>query len=249
MFAKLIITAVTLITGSVGLATLGLWLFRSLVDLKQIKREEAVVSFLFNALAIVYAVILAFVVFAVWEKYAGAQQAVTMEAASLVLVYRDTQTLPQPEQAQVQKLLIDYTQSVMAREWASHGKVLPHNTADALNPVWKIYRGASVGDAAQDRLHNLEYERHLRHLAGEASLPVVFWPLLIGGGIVTIGFSYFFLMESQITQYMLTAILAVVLSAVLFLIYTLNLPFTGQVPVSKDPFRHAIEVFHAMNFE
>lgn len=246
---SIVVSGILFIITSVIITLWGLRLFRRLLDIKKLKHEEAIVGYLFSAIALIYAVVLAFVVFAVWERYSVSQQVVTSEAAALVVAYRDTETFPEPERVQAQKAYNDYTNFVMDHEWVTHGSVLPHTTPDALNPIWSIYRNAKASDSAMDRLHDLEQQRHLRHLAGEASLPSVFWPLLVGGGLITIGSSYFFVMRSPRAQYIKTAMLTIVIAGVLFLIYTLNLPFTGQMPVSKDPFKHVLLIFRAMSLE
>jgi hypothetical protein len=245
--AAIILSAALFIGSSVAFTILGLRLFRRSLNTKRLKNDETIVGYIFSAIALIYAVILAFVVFAVWEQYSVSQQVVTSEAASLVVAYRDTETFPEPIRAQAQQAFFDYAHTVMDNEWANHGAVLPHTKADAINPIWDIYHSAKASDSALDRLHDLEQQRHLRHLAGEASLPIVFWPLLVGGGLITICSSYFFVMRSLRAQYLKTAMLTIVIAGVLFLIYTLNRPFTGRVPVSKDPFRHALQIFQAMD--
>lgn len=245
----IILSATLFISGSVIVTLFGLRLFRRFMNIKKLKHEEAVVGYIFSAIALIYAVVLAFVVFAVWEQYSVSQQVVTSEAAALVGAYRDTETFPEPMRAEAQQAFYDYTHTVMDKEWTTHGAVLPHTKADAINPIWSIYTKAKASDAALERLHGLEQQRHLRHLAGEASLPIVFWPLLIGGGLITICSSYFFIMRSLRAQYLKTAMLTIIIAGVLFLIYTLNRPFTGRVPVNKDPFKHALQIFRVMNLE
>jgi hypothetical protein len=243
----MIISAILFIASSVVITTLGLKYLRPWLNAKHLKQDVAIIGYIFSAIALIYAVVLAFVVFAVWEQYSVSQQVVTSEAASLVVAYRDTEDFPEPMRKEVQQAFYDYAHNVMENEWINHGSVLPHTKPDAINPIWDIYGNAQASDPAKDRLHDLEQQRHLRHLAGEASLPIVFWPLLIGGGLITIGSSYFFVMRSKRAQYIKTAMLTIVIAGVLFLIYTLNRPFTGQVPVSKDPFRHALQIFQAVN--
>jgi hypothetical protein len=244
---SLVVTAIVLIVVTVALALAGLWAFRAVADIEHFKTEEPVVSFLYNAVGLIYAVILAFVVFAVWQHYTQAEDKVTTEAAALVVAYRDTALLPEPERTVAQRAFRSYARSVMDKEWATHGTVLEHRTPDILNPIWNAYRQGNASDSVRGRLHDVEQARHLRHLAGESSLPAVFWPLLVGGGILVVGFSYFFLMRSLRAQYLMIALLTVLVVGVLLVIYTLNSPFTGKQPVSKDPFRHAIQMFHSMD--
>jgi hypothetical protein len=138
----------------------------------------------------------------------------------------------------------------MAKEWKSHGLLLPHKTGDALNPVWAAYQsrpGADPNGAVEGRLHDLEHLRHLRHLAAENSLPNGFWPLLIGGAVVTIIAALFFSMERAGVQIMLTTLLAMMLAGTLLLISALNRPFTGPIPISTRPFQHAVLSFGALD--
>jgi hypothetical protein len=217
--------------------------------------ENEVAGLLFSVMGVVYGALLAFVVFATWESYAGAQQAVVAEAADLVAVYRDTQTFPDPQRGQAQTALRAYASTVMTNEWASHGLLTAHNTPDLLNPLWTIYRsipstasGPGMDmSAANDHLHTLENQRHLRHLSGETTLQSAFWPTLLLGGLVVIGFSFFFRQESLRGQALMTGVSAAALVSVLLLIYALNSPFTGPVPLSKQPFLHAVEQFHAID--
>jgi hypothetical protein len=99
------------------------------------------------------------------------------------------------------------------------------------------------------RLHQLEQQRHMRHLASEATLPPFFWPILIAGGALTIGFSYFLRLANLSIQIAMTAVLAALIAGILFLILSLDHPFTGQVQVDREPFRHALQQFNALNLQ
>ena len=244
---SLVLTAVVLIALAVALALGSLWTFRRVASIEHFKYEEPVVSFLFNAVGLIYAVVLAFVVFAVWEHYTNAEALVTNEAAAMVVVYRDVELLPEPQRTAAKRNFRAYTRYVMDNEWDTHGTVIKHEKPDVLNPIWANIRQGSGSSSVRDRLHALEDARHRRHLAGESSLPNVFWPLLLGGGMLTIGFSFFFLTKSIRAQYVMTALLTTLIAGVLFLIFTLNSPFTGPEPVSKDPFEHAIEMFNSID--
>lgn len=236
-------------------AVAGLLLVRRTTSLRRHLGENDVAGLLFGAVGVLYGALLAFVVFAAWEGYSRAEQAVTAEAADLVAVYRDSEQFSQPLRGQVQEALRKYANTVMSVEWQSHGSLRPHTTPDLLNPLWDLYgqvnpstaRGENQLASASDRLHQLELQRHLRHLSGEAVLPGIFWPVLVVGGIVLVLFSYVFTQNSVLVQALTTGLLAALLSLVLLLILSLNQPFTGPVAVSQQPFRHALAVFHAMD--
>lgn len=235
----------------VGVTTaLGVLLVRRFARKARIDGENEIVGWMFSGIVVVGAVFLAFVVFSVYERYSALRQATTQEAAQLVVVYRDTQTFPEPARKNAQDALRKYAADVTAKEWKSHGLLLAHTSPDALNPVWAAYRsrpGANPDGSAEGRLHELEELRHLRHLAGENSLPGGFWPLLIGGAGVTIVAALFFSMERAAVQIVLTTLLAMMLAGTLLLISALNRPFTGPIPISKRPFQHAVLSFTALD--
>lgn len=229
---------------------LGVLLARRFARKAGIDGENDIIGWMFSGIVVVGAVFLAFVVFSVYERYSALRTATTEEAAQLVVVYRDTQTFVGPARTNAQEALRKYASDVMSKEWESHGLLLPHTSGDALNPVWAAYRsrpGADPNGSAEGRLHDLEKLRHLRHLAGEASLPGGFWPLLIGGAGVTIVAALFFSMQRAGVQVVLTTLLAMMLTGTLLLISALNRPFTGPIPISQRPFQHAVLNFDALD--
>jgi Protein of unknown function (DUF4239) len=241
------------LTALVAVAGL-LWVRRS-TRFTQHLGENDVAGILFGAMGILYGALLAFVVFATWESYARAEEAVTQEGADLVAVYRDSQIFPDPLRGEVQTALRTYTTKVMATEWASHGNLIVHTTPDLLNPIWALYRQVPIVDEhgdtqyapAYERLHALELQRHLRHLSGEQTLPPIFWPVLVGGSVIVVLFSYVFHQNSLRVQAAMTGLVAGMLALVVMLIFSLNQPFTGPVPVSQQPLLHALAQFDALD--
>jgi hypothetical protein len=247
--------AAVIIGGTAVLAVAGLLVFRRVQRRRGAPRENDVAGSLYNVVGVVYGALLAFIVFAVWEHFAAAEDAVTTEAAALVTVYRDTEILPASLRQEAQQVLRSYVETVLANEWAAHGRLTVHRTPDLLNPVWAIYRQVEPASAveeaelaaASDNLHALELQRHLRHLSGEATLPVVFWPMLVGGAATTVFFSYLFQQNHLRDQAVMTGVVAAVLAGVLFLIYSIDQPFTGLVQVNPQPLRHAQAQFDAID--
>lgn len=243
-------SAAASVLGAAAAAVVGVIVVRRFAHLKKEEAENDTVGWLFSGIVVVVAVLLAFVVFSVYDRYSALRNATTDEAAQLVVVYRDTQEFSEPSRTNAQAALRNYVADVTGKEWKSHGLLLAHNKPDPLNPIWAAYRsrvGASADGAPEGRLHELEHLRHLRHLASETSLPSGFWPLLIGGASVTIIACLFFSIRRTSVQIVLTTLLAVILCGTLLLISALNRPFTGPTPVSKRPFAHALLEFHAFD--
>lgn len=239
------------------LAIGGLLAFHRFSHLRRFAGENEVAGFLYAAVGVVYGILLAFVVFAVYDRFNAVDTAVTAEAADVVTVFRDTQFLPPPLRTAAQLDLRAYAHEVTSKEWATHGELIAHHTPDPLNPVWSVYLRVhprtpwqvAQQQNANGHLYELERQRHLRHLAGESTLPDVFWLVLILGGVLTVGFLYFFHIEDLRVQCAMTGAVACLIGSVLFLIVSLNDPFTGQVHVSKYPFEHALLQFDSLNIQ
>src|SRR4051812_19967643 len=242
-------SALTVLAAAVA-AIIGVIVVRRYIHADLDEAENGVLGWMFSGIVVVVAVLLAFVVFSVYDRYSNLRNSTTDEAAQLVVVYRDTEQFSEPARTRAQAALRTYADDVMKSEWKSHGLLLAHTKPDALNKVWTAYSsraGASPNGDVEARLHELEHLRHLRHLASEASLPPAFWPLLISGSVATIVASLFFSMRRAAYQIVLTTLLTVILCGTLLLISALNRPFTGPTPISKYPFQHALLGFHAMD--
>jgi Na+/proline symporter len=68
--------------------------------------------------------------------------------------------------------------------------------------------------------------------------------VLIGGGVITIAFTYLFGLESTVVHTLMVASLALIIALSLFTVAALNHPFKGDVRIHPDAFEHDLERFH-----
>ena len=64
-------------------------------------------------------------------------------------------------------------------------------------------------------------------------IPQVEWVLLLTGGVVTIGFTYFFRIESQIIQSLMTGLFTLIIAMNLYMVLLFSEPYAGNFQVSK----------------
>ena len=67
--------------------------------------------------------------------------------------------------------------------------------------------------------------------------------MLIGGGVITIAFTYLFGLDNTMVHILMVAALALVLSLSLFTIAALDHPFRGDVRIHPDAFEQVLERF------
>jgi hypothetical protein len=94
-----------------------------------------------------------------------------------------------------------------------------------------------------DRVQDLADARRLRLVEAEEGIPAILWCVLIFGGVVTVGFTYLFGLESTSTHKLMVMALAGVIGLVIFAIGGLDYPFSGSAPISPAAFELILERF------
>ena len=95
-----------------------------------------------------------------------------------------------------------------------------------------------------EQLHGLGDARRERLLAASEGLSTILWVVLIGGGVITIAFTYLFGLENTVVHTLMVAALAMILSMSLFTVAALDYPFKGDVRIHPAAFEQVLERFH-----
>jgi hypothetical protein len=101
---------------------------------------------------------------------------------------------------------------------------------------------------AQDALYaealsevaDLEENREFRLLAVNEGIPYIVWVVLVVGGVLTVGFTYLFGMESVWLHAVAVAGLTILISLILHAIGVLDYPFSSGVRVQPDAFEQVL---------
>src|SRR5215213_4661002 len=107
-----------LVVGGVCLVALGGFeLVDRLVPAQSRRQHNDVAGFIYAALGVIYAVLLALVVIAVWESFQAADETVEQEANALAEIAWLGNRLPEPEGSHLQELCRSYAEEVVHKEW------------------------------------------------------------------------------------------------------------------------------------
>jgi hypothetical protein len=239
-----------------SLSILGLYLVRRMVPLERLKRNHEVAGFTFGVIGAFYGLLLAFVIVAAWERFDRADQMVQTEALSLVSLYRISKGFPQPLQHNLQQALRNYALRAINVEWPEmaryiHGET--DNPGKADNPIaylglWALVGSYNPPDARQtllvdksyDQLQQLGEDRALRYMYSNDAFPSVVWLVIYAGLFITIGFSYFFGLDTFPSQALMCGIFSSLLGLTILAILELAHPYQGSVVISDTPFQFAI---------
>jgi hypothetical protein len=246
--------------GTCLVALVGLELVQRLVSASSRQPHNDVAGFIYAALGVIYAVILALVVIAVWEKYQAASETVDQEANATAEIAWLAHRLPEPEGTHIQELCRSYAEEVVHKEWPlmEQGKAPPMTQERGTPSGWTIIDDirASLQDyeprtraeeqlyaAGLDQIEELNDARRMRLVAAEEGIPGVLWSVLIFGGIAAIGFTYLFGMENTWAHRLMVVILAAVIGLVLFTIGSMEHPFSGGARIGTGAFDLILERF------
>jgi protein-S-isoprenylcysteine O-methyltransferase Ste14 len=233
-------------------AVVGLAVVQRLVPPERREEHNDVAGFIYAVLGVAYAVVLAFMLIAVWQDYNTAQTNVESEANELAGVYFLASRLPESERTHVQDLARMYARVVVEQEWPmmEQGQTSPR--ADSLLRQLRFEllefdphtRGEQVlYERGLTDLHNAVDARSSRLLQVREGIPNLLWVVLVVGGVITVSFTYLFGLKSNVAHALIVAALTLLICAILFTIGEFDYPFSGVVEIRPEAFREALRSF------
>src|ERR687893_497007 len=244
---------------SVG-AVVGLVLVQRLVPATIREEHNDVAGFIYAALGVIYAVLLALVVIAVWEEFGRARVTVESEANALAEIFWLAHELPEPEGPHLQELARSYAEVVVDEEWplmqqgrtplmeqtqeTPRGWVLIDDIRSTLQGYEpRTEAGQEIYAQGLDQVQRLADARRTRLVQAEEGIPSVLWVVLIVGGMVTVGFSYLFGLANTWAHRLMVVSLAGVIAMVLFTISAMDHPFSGGARIGTEAFELVLNRF------
>jgi hypothetical protein len=249
------------VIGGICLVSLsGLELVQRLVPAESRQPHNDVAGFIYAALGVIYAVLIALVVIAVWEEYRAASETVEQEANAVAEIFWLAHRLPEPEGSHIQELARSYAQDVIDEEWPlmeqgeaplmtqTQGTPAGWTLIDEIRANLQEFQPHTPADEqlyaeGLDQVQRLADARRMRLVAAEEGIPGVLWAVLIFGGVAAIGFTYLFGLENTWAHRLMVFTLATVIGLVLFTIGALEHPFSGGARVGTGAFELILERF------
>jgi Protein of unknown function (DUF4239) len=197
-----------------------------------------------------YAVILGFMLYTVWTAFIDANLNVDLEANALRNMFRLSEGLPQQQRAELEDEIRSYADTVIERDWpAMAAGETPEHSHVINERMWKTLMSVKTAspaeilaeDHALTELSTLTFHRRTRLIQAAAHFPVIFWWVLIVGGLLTIFAASTFGSENSVLHAIQVFSLTLLITLVLLAIADVNLPFRGWVHISNYAFVRARE--------
>ena len=195
------IAAVILLVPTTLLAMAGPTIVRRYVALEKLRSNNEVAGFKFATVGVIYAVLLAFAIVVVWERFNQADNDVAKEAGAAATVLRLTQGLDAPHGAAIREATVNYLKATIDRDWPAmrQGRA-SHAVTETLTKIYGAvlkFHTVDTGEAlvVADILRNVDQiseARRERLVVATGIVPDIIWMVLFAGAFVTLGFTFFF---------------------------------------------------------
>jgi hypothetical protein len=246
------LSGILLVGLPVLIAMSGPVLIRRRVSLERLSSNNEVAGFKFATVGVLYAVLLAFAVIVVWEKFGDAERNVADEAGAAATIYRLSEGFEAETGALLRGALDVYLSSAIAEDWpAMERGEISRSTTQALNALYRVLlvfdptdqRGAVLLAETLRQLDLLTQARRARLVAAIGIVPGVVWLVLLGGAAITVGFTFFFATENLRAQTVMTGALTALIFSGLLIIVAIEHPFAGTVKVTPEALSSVLHDF------
>ena len=252
--------AVLVIGVPAAYAALGVVLGRKLLHGRVRERHNDVLVPIFLNAGVLFAVVLGFMVIAVWESYDAANTTVEMEAASLVSLYRTTYGLPPETGDKLRDMAQDYAKAVIDDEWPTQAAT-GEGSSTARRAMGNMFRAFGDGtissetkttyplicEAFMTALTDVTAARNKRIIKANESLPWAMWLAAIGGAFIVISMSCLLYMEVAWPHVWMAAAMAALIGLLLFTCQIMSHSFSGPLAIGAESFEKTLLVFQGVD--
>src|SRR5579871_3201806 len=113
----MLLDGILIVGGTVAAALAGFAVVRRLAPAGVRYQNNDVAGFIYAALGVVYAIVLAYVVIIVWQQFDAARTAVQLEAVAADNIYHGVDPFPEPMRSNAQRAVTEYVQTTVDEEW------------------------------------------------------------------------------------------------------------------------------------
>ncbi len=238
-----------LVIFAVSCSLLFMWTLNRIWPWDKRHAHNDLIGWQLSILGTTYAVILGFMLYAVWNNFGEANLNVDNEANALANLFRLAQGLPDPQRGQIETLAISYADTVINQDWPQmEAGQMPEASHKLNQDMWKtlmsLKNGSPTELAAEDHalseLSALTEQRRIRVLQNAFRLPFVLWCLLIVGGAITVASSAMFGSVNTTLHALQVFAFSLLIALTLVAVADIDRPFQGSVHVSDFAFRRAL---------
>lgn len=230
--------------------------FSVFFDISQLAGNTALISSIYQVMGTIYAILLTFTLWGVWQNFKTAEISVQEEAYALLDLVHMIECSANFNSVAIRKAAIDYTNLVIHQEWPR----LKTYSTDAINLQEKTHCNSDeVIKTIQNMKTNTERDdvilaqtlnllskwldaRRSRILVARGNSAKALWPLLFIGAMVLFAFHGLFVATTFGIWSALLFGTSLVIGVTFYLIFSLDCPFSGPLSIDAEPHILALNV-------
>jgi Protein of unknown function (DUF4239) len=218
------------------------------------RKHNEVFAWQVNFLGMTYGVIISFMLFAAWTSFSNAVTNANGEANATINLSRIADTLPAQQRDDVQTLVRQYVEVMLAEEWPAMGRnEFSPKSRDIVRQLWVVVSHTSTTSPAQQvgldhaftELSSLTEHRRIRQEQVRQRLPGILWAVLIFGSVITILYACLFGAENLTLHAVQVTGLSLLVALSLAAIADLSRPYQGAAHVEPYAFLRAQETLNS----
>jgi hypothetical protein len=216
------------------------------------KENPAVVS-CSALLSIIYAVLIGFIILYQLSTFETAKKSESLEGVTLHSIYYNAALLPKPHDSNLRSLVLAYTKNAIYNEWPAlgqgqkispEGKILIEKMAHEIQGVHNLRNPTNNAINLLNKIEqeiSLLFETHHERIATvHTTLNEHIWFVLLLGTLFTLAINYFLGMEFRL-HILCVSLIAIILSALIYLIVGLDRPYQGDFVVCPHTIESVLE--------
>lgn len=233
----------------VTLSITGLIIIRKFYPHYKCKLHNDIAGFIFAALGVIYAVILAFTVIVTWQDFDKASEVTSNEANCIASLYHDATPFPAGFRAQLKNELVNYVNAIINDEWQKMAKGQRSPQVQKIQEkLWLLYGSFQPKNETQkiflmesvEKMNRASEMRRQRIVYASSGIHPLLYFVLFTGSFITIAFTMMFGTENLIPHIIMTSFLAAMIALTLFTIIALDYPFTGNISIKPEVFTNML---------
>lgn len=210
---------------------------------------------------VLYAVLLGFMVVAVWESYDAAKATVSSESSAMIPLYRAACNLPEPAGGIIRKMVRSYIEAVVTDEWpvqASEGK----SSLKANEKMGSLFRTLGTKAILSDevkkdyslsvnvltaQVQSLSSLRNKRTIQASEGIPLVMWIVISAGAVIVIFLNSVIYMERGVPHVITAGALGALMGMLLNACLLLSHPFSGPMAITPESFEATLHTLDSID--
>lgn len=234
------------IAGTIAIALLCHWIlrYRSNEETSEELRQ------LFSVGAVLFSVIIGFLVVVTWQKYLDVEDNVVNEASAVQSAYEESRLLIDANGQTIRDGLRQYAEAVVDDEWPKLAvRQESAQAADSLAELWGAASGLqyaddgqiTIGTSVAESLETISRERQSRLYESQVGLPWFFWAFMLAYAVFIVAMFNLFKNRRLGVRLWLNVVLGLSIGSVLLFILLIDFPFTGDTAIQPTAFEHALQ--------